>query len=343
MLSLATAFTQSAEQLLVLRLLTGIGLGGALPNAISLASEYSPKRLARTIVSTLVCGMPLGATLGEIVSGMLLPIYGWPSVFVVGGTLPLGAALLAIRFLPESPGILALGAEKCAQLASIVRRIAPDVAPAFVSANAGERRQRVPLRALFERGRATQTALLWIPYFMSLVVLYFIVSWMPPVLVGAHQTVATGIKAVTLFSIGGVLGCVTQGPLMNQLRGRRTMLCQLFAHMLLAVALAKGAGDARLVIGLSFLMGLVVQGVQVGLNTLAAEIYPTPMRATGVGCAAGIGRIGSFAGPLAGGLLLQRHWTASEVFLAGIVPAMTAAMAIAINRGHLRLSPELNV
>ena len=279
---------------------TMFGLGGALPNAIPLASEYSPKRLARTIVSTLVCGMPLGATLGGVISGVLLPVSGWQSVFVVGGTLPLIAALLSMSFMPESPEILAQCVEKREQLNSIVRRIAPDVDLASVEARSVERPQRVPLRELFEQGRAVQSVLLWIPYFMNLVVLYFIVSWMPSMLVGAHQTVGTGIEAVTLFSIGGVVGCLRQGPLMNQFGVRRSMLCQLLAYMLLAIVLANSADAAPLVIGVSFMLGVAVQGVQGGLNALAAEIYPARMRATGVGCAVGIGRVGSCAGPLAG-------------------------------------------
>ena len=336
-LSLATAFAQNIEQLLLLRLATGIGLGGALPNAIALASEYAPKRHARTIVSTLMCGMPLGATIGGGVSAMLLPVYGWPSVFVAGGALPLIAALLSIRFMPESPGFLVLRADKRVQLDSIVRRIAPDVDPAAVRANATGKPTRVPLRELFARGRAMQTALLWVPYFMNLVVLYFIVSWMPAVLVGAHQTVGTGIEAVALFSLGGVAGCLVQGPLMNRFGMRRTMLCQLIGYMLLAIALARTADDPTLVIGISLLMGVVVQGVQAGLNALATEIYPTHMRATGVGCAVGIGRIGSISGPLLGGWLLQLHWTASEVFLAGIAPALAAAIAIAVNRRGARV------
>jgi AAHS family 4-hydroxybenzoate transporter-like MFS transporter len=205
-----------------------------------------------------------------------------------------------------------------------------------VGAKSEERPQRVPLRELFEQGRAIQSVQLWIPYFMNLVVLYFIVSWMPLVLVGAHQTVGTGIKAVMLFSIGGVLGCVTQGPLMNRFGVRRSMLCQLLVYMLLAIVLAKSADTAPLVIGVSFVLGVAVQGVQGGLNALAAEIYPARMRATGVGCAVGIGWVGSFAGPLAGGILLQWHWTASQVFLAGIAPALVAAFAIAVKGGHPR-------
>jgi MFS transporter, AAHS family, 4-hydroxybenzoate transporter len=332
-LSLATAFAQSLEQLLVLRLVTGIGLGGALPNAISLASEYAPKRHSRTVVSTLMCGMPLGAMFGGVVSAALLPRYGWQAVFIAGGTLPLIAAAISIVLMPESPGFLALRTERRSQLDRVIRLIAPDVNPACVRGSATTAHARVPLRELFAEGHATQTMLLWVPYFLNLVVLYFIVSWMPAMLVGAQQGVATGIQAVSLFSLGGVAGCLVQGPLMNRFGMRRTLLCELLIYAALAVTLAKTVGDTSMVLAISFLMGVVVQGVQAGLNALATEIYPVHMRATGVGCAVGIGRIGSISGPLIGGMLLQMHWTGSEVFLAGIVPAAIAALAIAVNRG----------
>ncbi|KXV03487.1 MFS transporter [Caballeronia megalochromosomata] len=337
-LSLVTAFASRLDQLLVLRLLTGIGLGGALPNAISLASEYAPKRHSRTVVSTLMCGMPLGAMFGGLVSAALLPIYGWQAVFIAGGVLPLIVSLASMMLLPESPGFLVLRDDRRLQLDRIVRRIAPDVDPARVRGNATTPDTRVPMRELFAPGRAMQTTLLWIPYFMNLVVLYFIVSWMPAVLVGAQQSVGTGIKAVALFSLGGVAGCGAQGPLMNRFGMRRALLCELMIYAALAMTLAKAAGDASVVVAVSLLMGVVVQGVQAGLNALATEIYPISMRATGVGCAVGIGRIGSISGPLIGGMLLQMHWSASEVFLAGIVPAVIAASAIALNPSARRVT-----
>ncbi|MDN4572535.1 MFS transporter [Pandoraea cepalis] len=331
-LSFATAYAQTYDQLLVLRFVTGIGLGGALPNAISLASEYAPRRHSRTVVSTLMCGMPLGAVLGGIISATLIPIHGWQSVFLVGGALPLVVALLSVLLMPESPRFLVLRGGKQRQLGEIVRRIAPDIDPETVRYTPAEEAIRVPLRDLFARGHAAQTFLLWVPYFMNLVVLYFIVSWMPAVLADAQHSVSAGIRAVALFSLGGVAGCLLQGPAMNRFGMRKVLITELVVYMVLASALANFASSVDIVVVVSVLMGVATQGVQAGLNALAAEIYPIHMRATGVGCAVGIGRIGSISGPLVGGLLLQMHWSVSEVFLAGIVPAVIATAAIALNK-----------
>jgi MFS transporter, AAHS family, 4-hydroxybenzoate transporter len=331
-LSLATAYAQTYEQLLVLRFITGIGLGGALPNAISLASEYAPRRHSRTVVSTLMCGMPLGAMLGGVISATLIPAHGWQSVFVVGGAVPLAVVLLSILFMPESPRFLVLRGGKRQQLGEIVQRIAPDIDPESVRYSPAQETIRVPLRDLFAPAHASQTILLWVPYFMNLVVLYFIVSWMPAVLANAQHSIAAGIRAVALFSLGGVIGCLLQGPAMNRFGMRRVLICELVIYMLLAVVLANYASNADVVVVVSMLIGVATQGVQAGLNALAAEIYPIHMRATGVGCAVGIGRIGSISGPLLGGVLLQLHWSVSEVFLAGIVPAVIAITAVAVNR-----------
>lgn len=331
-LSLATAHAQTYDQLLMFRFLTGIGLGGALPNAISLASEYSPKRHSRTVVSTLMCGMPLGAVLGGVISATLIPVHGWQSVFVVGGALPLAVALLSIKFMPESPRFLLLRGGKQRELGKIVERIAPDLDSTSLNYNQTETATRVPLQELFAREHALQTLLLWVPYFMNLVVLYFIVSWMPAVLSGAQHSVSAGIRSVALFSLGGVVGCLIQGPMMNKFGMRIVLISELVVYMLLAITLANTTQNAEIVISVCVLMGITVQSVQAGLNALAAEIYPIHMRATGVGCAVGIGRIGSISGPLMGGILLQLHWTVSEVFLAGIAPAVVATAAIALNK-----------
>ncbi|MES2260904.1 MAG: MFS transporter [Pseudomonadota bacterium] len=331
-LSLSTAYATSFEQLLVLRLITGIGLGGALPNAIALASEYAPSRHARTTVATLMCGMPLGAVLGGIISSILLPLHGWQSVFVVGGILPILVALLALGFMPESARYLIAKGGDSRQLAGIMRRIAPDLAASQAYRAPAQQRHGVPVRELFVDGRWVDTVMLWIPYFMNLVVLYFIVSWMPAVLTGSRHPVTVGITAISLFSMGGVFGCILQGPLMNRYGARRVLLSELACYAALALTLAYRSESFAVVMAVSALMGVVVQGAQAGFNALAAEIYPTHMRATGVGFAVGVGRIGSICGPLAGGLMLGLQMDVQHIFLAGMVPALIAATAIACNR-----------
>jgi len=335
-LTLATATATTIEQLATLRLLTGIGLGGALPNAIALAAEYSPKRRARTTVASLMCGMPLGSVAGGLLSALLLPLYGWQSLFVLGGIVPLMVALLAIVVMPESARYLAakVGGEE--RLGSIMRRIAPELSAGQRYAAADQSVAKVPLRELFTNGRAPDTVLLWIPYFMNLVVIYFIVSWLPAVLISAGHAVQTGITALSLYSLGGVVGCLIQGPLMNRFGARRVLLIDIFSYAVLAALLARWSGDFMVMATICFLIGVTVNAAQAGFNAIAAEIYPTHMRATGVGCAVGAGRVGSICGPLLGGVLLTGGRDAAHIFLAGLVPAACAAAAVALNRKHAK-------
>lgn len=331
-LSFATAYASGHGELLVLRFLTGIGLGGALPNALALASEYSPRRYSRVIVSTLMCGMPLGAVLGGIVASILLPLHGWHSVFMVGGVLPVAVALFAIAFMPESARFLILRNQSDRRLGAIMHRIAPDLPREQQFHVPLSRSAGVPIGELFSKGRWKDTVLLWIPYFMNLVVLYFIVSWMPAVLVGAHHPVSVGIAAISFFSGGGVVGCLLQGWLMNSFGLRKVLVTELMLYAVLAAVLANWPSSYATVVVVSTLMGVVIQGAQAGFNVLATEIYPTHMRATGVGFAIGIGRIGSICGPLSGGLMLALQLDVKHIFLMGIAPALLAGLAILLNR-----------
>lgn len=330
-LSLATAHATS-ENLLVLRLLTGVGLGGALPNALALASEYSPKRYSRVIVATLMCGMPLGAVLGGLVTSMLLPTHGWSAVFVVGGVLPIVVALFAVIFMPESARFLILRGRSANRLAAIMQRIAPELPRDQRFLVPPRTAKGVPVGDLFAHGRWKDTLLLWIPYFMNLVVLYFIVSWMPAVLVGAGHPVTVGIAAISLFSAGGVVGCLAQGWLMNSFGVRRVLVVEMLVYVVLATILANWPRSWATVVVASALIGVVVQAVQAGLNVLATEIYPTHMRATGIGFAIGVGRVGSICGPLSGTVMLALQIDVKHIFLMGIIPAMLAILAILFNR-----------
>lgn len=331
-LTAATAAAGNIDQLVICRFLTGVGLGGALPNAIALASEYSPKRHSRTTVATIMCGMPLGSVLGGLSSAALLPTHGWQSLFVLGGIVPVIIALCAIVMMPESARYLAATAGTERRLGKIMGRIAPDLAAGQLYAAAPNRVMKAPLRELFSEGRAQSTVLLWIPHFMNLVVIYFIVSWLPAVLTSAGHAATQGITALSLFSLGGVLGCLVQGPLMNRYGTRSVLLTQLLVYVVMAAVLAQNAHNFPVIALVCFLIGISVNAAQAGINVMAAEVYPTNMRATGIGYAVGAGRVGSICGPLLGGALLAWGWQASDIFLAGIVPALCAATAVALNR-----------
>ena len=327
----ATAFSSSLSQLIAFRFLTGLGLGAAIPNVVALVTEYSPKRLQQIVVTGLFCAMPFGALLGGLISTAVLPHWGWQWVFYIGGVLPIALALVLLAVLPESLRFLTLRGADSAHLKTIQRRLSRDGEALRLISPASQARQPLsgfPILHLFTEGRAAGTVLLWIPFFLNLLLLYFVVNWVPAVLRGAHMPIVAGILAVSLFSLGGMAGSIFQGYTMRRLGDRSVLLAEFLVCAVLVFSLAYITSFPTMMI-VMFLAGYAVQGAQAGVNAIAATFYPTAIRSTGVGWALGIGRLGSILGPILGGLMVARSWTLHSIFLAGSVPALIAAAAIA--------------
>jgi AAHS family 4-hydroxybenzoate transporter-like MFS transporter len=353
-MSLLTARATSLNGLVLLRFLTGLGLGGAMPNAVSLASEYAPKRLQPMFVSVIFVGMASGAVVATAVGGVLMPVWGWRSVFVVGGLLPLVLAVLLIVVLPESLRFLAVVGANRERMSAIIRRIAPEAADApLAPPPASERLEGLPVAHLFTEGRAVGTVLLWIPFFMNLLILYFILSWLPSLLSDAGMPDSAGRTAVAAFSMGGIVGTLLQGPLMRTFGVYAPMAVEFVLSLALVVLAAQIFASFGLMIAVTFALGVSVQAAQAGLNVLAAMYYPTAMRSTGVGWSLGVGRVGAIVGPLIGGAMLELQWTPREIFLAGALPAFVAAATVILSgrlqgkaspyRGDARVAPPVAV
>jgi AAHS family 4-hydroxybenzoate transporter-like MFS transporter len=331
--AIATARATTFNELVAFRFLTGLGLGGAIPNVVALTTEYAPRRMQQVLVTTLFCSMPFGALLGGLVSSVTLPRWGWQSVFYVGGILPLIVAFLLIKVLPESIRFLNMNGRDRYAINRILSRIAPEIAEEeFDYSTSGEdqRLKGVPVIHLFTEGRAIGTVLLWVPFFMNLLVLYFIISWLPALLRQTHMPALTGIFGVSVFSLGGIAGSLLQGRLMN-IWGRFVVLLSEFALCLLLIGSLAFIASFPLMMMVTFLLGCFVQGAQAGLNALSATFYPTSIRSTGVGWALGIGRLGSIVGPILGGIMISREWSLRQIFFAGAVPALLAALAIVLS------------
>jgi MFS transporter, AAHS family, 4-hydroxybenzoate transporter len=332
--TIMTARATSLEELVLWRFLTGLGLGGAMSNVVALASEYLPKRRQLTFVTALFCGMPMGSLVGSLLSSMIIPLWGWRSVLYLGGFLPLIVAILSIKLLPESIRFLAVQRADIREITLIMRRIAPELreSPLVLSAASDERPKRLPIKHLFTEGRAIGTLLLWIPFFMNLLIIYFIVSWLPGLLRQTGMSIVAGVMAMSIFSVGGIIGSLVQGPLLSGSCARWVLPIE-FATSAVLIALLAFAGDSfALMLVLALVLGLCVSGAQAGLNALAASFYPTAIRATGVGWASGIGRIGSIIGPTLGGALLSMQWTPRQIFLAATLPALGAATAAVMRK-----------
>ncbi len=336
--AMLTARCTSFNELLAFRFLTGLGLGGALSNSVALMSEYAPKRVLAVIVSIMFCGMPTGAVLGTQVSALMLPRWGWQSVFYAGGILPLTLALLLIAILPESVRYLEVSGANQRKISKILARISPELAEAPISRSQHrDSRGNAPVVNLFTEGRAVGTILLWIPYFMNLLMLYFVVFWLPALLRQTGKPVSAGITAIMLFSVGGIVGSFVEGAFMNRWGAFPVLLTEFLFTTLLIASLAF-SNSFPLTMAITFVLGFVVQGAQGGLSAVAATFYPISIRSTGIGWCLGVGRIGSIVGPMLGGVMLKLDWSPREILLAGSIPALCAAAATFLS---LRLRSNL--
>ena len=338
--AIATARATTFNELVAFRFLTGLGLGGAMPNVVALTSEYAPKRLQQVLVAMVFCGMPFGALLGGLVSSVMLPRWGWQSVFYAGGILPLVVTLILIKVLPESIRFLSVSGTNRDEINRIFSQISVELVHTpldFSLSSEDQRLEGIPVIHLFTEGRALGTILLWVPFFMNLLILYFIISWLPALLRQTQMPVSAGIIAVSVFSLGGMAGSVMQGRVMNAC-GSFIVLLSEFGLCLLLIGSLAFIKSFSLMMITTFLLGFVVQGAQAGLNALSATFYPTSIRSTGVGWALGVGRFGSIVGPVFGGIMMSLEWSPRQIFFVGAIPALLAALAILLSYFRVGIS-----
>jgi len=332
--ALLTAQARTMDELLALRLLTGVGLGGAMPNIIALTNEYAPARYKATLVTVMFCGFPLGSTIGGLVTAPLIADHGWSWVFLIGGAMPLLLLPVLIWRLPESARFLALRPGQEPRIAAILRKAAPDLSvEAFVASVRGESGdsdgvRRFPVAALFAEGRAGRTALVWTAFFMNLLVMYFLVNWLPSLLKSLGMPLKTAILSTALLNLGGVIGGVVLGRLIDRRDPYLILSAAYFAAAVFIAVIALAGPNTTLLLAAATACGFGVSGAQIGLNAVTANAYPTAVRSTGIGWALGVGRIGSILGPTIGGALLTLGWTPQALLLTAIAPALIAALAV---------------
>jgi MFS transporter, AAHS family, 4-hydroxybenzoate transporter len=326
--ALVTAFVNDANTLLAIRFLTGLGLGGAMPNAIAMTSEFNPRRRRATMVMIMFCGFSIGAALGGLLAAALIPHFGWRSVFVVGGIAPLLLAPVLAVQLPESVRFLALTGRANDRVASLLGFISPKTifAPGTQFVVHEPHLPGIPVLHLFRQGRTLVTLLLWVVFFMSLLDIYFLSNWLPTVLNDLGVSVSSSAAIGSMLQVGGVVGTLALGSIIDRFSFRALALVYFMA--VFAVGAIGQLGHSIVFVTMAiFAAGFCIVGGQIAANALAAAFYPTSVRATGVGWALGIGRVGSIVGPLVGGMLLTMKWSTASVFTAAAAAALCAALA----------------
>jgi len=338
--TLLTVTADSLSTLMVWRFLTGLGLGGAMPNAIALTSEYSPDRSRASMVMVMFIGFSLGSALGGALAAELVPSYGWTIVFWVGGIVPLVLLPILALWLPESIRLLALREGQNERIAALLGRISPrlryDPQVQFVAPE--EHPPGFTVGHLFSEGRSIGTLLLWVMFFMNLLDLYFLANWLPTVIHNAGISERLAVITTALLQVGGVVGTLILARLLDRFLPYRVLAVTYLLAAVFLAAIGSSGSSIALIIPLVFATGFCVVGAQIGANALAALYYPTFIRSTGVGWALGVGRIGSIIGPVVGGILLAQQWSMARLFLLGAVPALIAAVAV-FAMGQLR--PDL--
>jgi len=323
--SLASAWSGSLWELVALRFLTGLGLGGAMPNAITLTSEFCPERRRSFLVTTMFCGFTVGSALGGLASAGLIDAFGWRSVLVVGGAAPLLLALLLAQMLPESVRFLVMAGKPRERVAAILQRIAPSADLRDATYTVAEQRSVIsPVGHLFKPQLVRGTLLFWITFFMSLLVIYLLSSWLPTLLRGTGLSLRTAALVTTMFQVGGTVGAIVLGWLMDRINPHYVLatsyaLAGVFIAAIGSLASAPLAASAAV-----FLAGFCISGSQVGANALSASFYPTDCRATGVSWANGIGRLGSVLGSVGGATMLSMNLSMPTLFALIGVPALLA-------------------
>lgn len=327
--TLLTAASSTLYWIMIFRLLTGFGVGGAMPNGIALTAEYMPSRFRATGVTILFCGYSVGGAFGGFVAAGLISRFGWPAVFVVGGILPLLAAVIIWAQLPESIRFQLVKGGQEHQVLQSLARINPAAAtfqdPEFVLEE--KRAGKIVVNELFTKGRAKLTLSLWIMFFCSLLDLHFLYSWLPILMNDAGIQIQRAIVLTTLLQAGGVLGALTLGRIIDRKSSYRALAWSYAGAAIFIFCIGLAGVSLGLLITTIFAAGFCVIGCQIGSNTLAAEVYPTQIRSTGVGWALGVGRVGSMVGPLVGGLLLSLGGKPQRVFWVAAIPALIACGA----------------
>jgi MFS transporter, AAHS family, 4-hydroxybenzoate transporter len=339
----SAAFASSPVEMALLRLLAGIGMGAAMPNATTLLSEYAPQRRRSLMITIMFTGFNLGSAAIGFAAGYLIPLHGWRSVLLLGGAIPLALVPVLIGFLPESARLLASRGAASEKIAAALGRVTGfgfSGDELFVS-NEPPVPTRKPIGVLFSHGYSTTTISLWVTYFMGLLVIYLLTGWLPTLMRDAGLSIGTAANVTAMFQIGGTIGAVIVGWAMDMARPGYVIGAAYLAGGVCILALSLFGVLSPALTALVFSAGFCMSGAQTGLNAFAPGCYPTVARATGVSWMLGMGRFGSIAGSAFGGALLGLGWGFTAILGILAIPAACAAIAIAFTQlGNAGATPK---
>ncbi|WP_180172571.1 MFS transporter [Acinetobacter sp. YH12023] len=322
------AFASTPVEFGILRFLAGLGIGGVMPNVVALMTEYAPKRIRSTLVALMFSGYAIGGMASALLGAWLVPVYGWKIMFYIA-IIPCLALPLIWKFLPESLMYLT-SKHQTDTTRTIVSKIAPEQVlttdTQFVLNEISEE-DKAPLKALFQQGRSFSTFMFWIAFFMCLLMVYALGSWLPKLMIQAGYSLGASMIFLFALNIGGMVGAIGGGAFADRFHIKKVLSIMFMCGAVALILL--GFNSPQMVLyTLIAVAGAATIGSQILLYTFVAQYYPTKVRSTGMGWASGIGRIGAIVGPVLTGALLTMNLPHQMNFLVIAIPGVVAALAI---------------
>ncbi|MFH7808677.1 MFS transporter [Acinetobacter sp. BSP-153] len=322
------AFASNPIEFGILRFLAGLGIGGVMPNVVALMTEYAPKRIRSTLVAVMFSGYAIGGMTSALLGAWLVTDYGWKIMFYIA-IIPFLALPILWKFLPESLMFLTKKGET-EKVRQIVQKIAPEQniqLETTFKLNDAVAGDDAPLKALFQQGRTFSTMMFWVAFFMCLLMVYALGSWLPKLMIQAGYSLGASMIFLFALNIGGMVGAIGGGALADRFH-LKPVLTTMFTVGAIALILLGFNSPQIVLYGLIAIAGAATIGSQILLYTFVAQFYPTAVRSTGMGWASGIGRIGAIVGPVLTGALLTFELPHQMNFLVIAIPGVIAALAV---------------
>lgn len=326
--TLWSAFTHDIPNLMLSRIYTGLGIGTMVAVIASLAAEYSNARNRDFTVTIFSIGFPIGGMLGGLLAAFLLPTYGWPAIFIVASLFGLLMLPLVWRFLPEpiAPMIARPKSDTLQRVNDYLKRCG--LQPVSQLPTPPLHAEAAPLKALFEPGMASMTILITTIYFLHVITLFFVQSWLPSLVASVGFAPAQAALIAIWLNVGGIIGAPLLGASSSRIGLKTLVFVALSGGALLTALFALVPRDFLLLALGSAAMGFFLQSGMAGLYAAIARTFPAHMRASGTGFVIGIGRIGSIFGPAVAGLLMADGLTRGNVAIVMAIPSFVAALLL---------------
>jgi MFS transporter, AAHS family, benzoate transport protein len=321
------AFAPGPTPFSIFRFIAGVGIGGVLPNVIALLTDYSPKHLHNTMVSIVMCAFSVGGILAGLIGIYFIPLMGWTSVYWVAA-IPLLLIPFMVRYFHDSPAMLLVKGrtkELHIVLSKVNDKVSLTTDTEFVTTT-GKEDPGSPVLALFRNNRALGTLMIWIAFFMCLLMINGVSTWLPNLMFSAGYPLGSSLSFMIVLNVGAIIGTLVLGGLADKF-GVKKVLVPMFIMSAVSLTLLGFKNNMVILYLLVFITGACTMGAQNISYSFVSQYYPSLMRSTAIGFASGIGRIGGIIGPTFGGILVSLNLSAQMNFLSFAIPGIIAALA----------------